>query len=120
MRRREFIAALGAVAAWPMMTNAQQIDRIRRIGVLMHVTENDPDGQARLSVFVERLKELGWAEGTNLRLDVRWGPDDPDRYPRQASELVALEPDLVALTSFTVAALLRATRTIPIVFTGGD
>ena len=119
MRRREFIAALGAVAAWPMMTNAQQIDRIRRIGVLMHVTENDPDGQARLSVFVERLKELGWAEGTNLRLDVRWGPDDPDRYPRQASELVALGPDiLVALTSFTVAALLRATRTIPIVFMG--
>ena len=117
MRRREFIAGLGSLATWP--AHAQQTDRVRRVGVLMHVTEHDPDGQARLGVFVERMKKLGWAEGSNLRLDVRWGPDDPDRYPRQAAELVALAPDvLVAPTSFTVAPLLRATRTIPIVFMG--
>ncbi len=56
----------------------------------MHVSENDPDGQARLADFVEALKELGWAEGHNLRLEVRWGPNDPNRYPRQAAELVAI------------------------------
>src|SRR6478672_643783 len=119
MRRRAFIAALGGAAAWPLVARAQQTDRVRRIGVLMHVTENDPDGQARLTAFVERLKELGWAEGSNLRLDIRWGPNDPDRYPRQAAELAALAPDvLVAPTSFTLAALQRATRSIPIVFMG--
>jgi putative tryptophan/tyrosine transport system substrate-binding protein len=68
---------------------------------------------------LEKLKELGWAEGRNLRLDVRWGPDDPNRYPRQAAELVAMAPDvLVAPTSFTVAALQRATQSVPIVFMG--
>jgi putative ABC transport system substrate-binding protein len=102
MKRREFIAVFGSAAAWPLAARAQQTDRVRRIGVLMHVTENDPDGQARLTAFVERLKELGWSEGRNLRFDIRWGPNDPDRYPRQAAELVALAPDvLVAPTSFT-------------------
>ena len=119
MKRRAFIAALGGAAAWPVVARAQQTDRVRRIGVLMHVTENDPDGQARLTAFVERLKELGWSEGRNLRLDIRWGPNDPDRYPRQAAELVALTPDvLVAPTSFTLAPLQRATRSVPIVFMG--
>jgi putative tryptophan/tyrosine transport system substrate-binding protein len=120
MRRREFITLLGgAAAAWPLVARAQSGERMRRIGVLMHVTENDPDGQARLTAFVKRLQELGWAEGRNLRLDIRWGPDDPNRYPRQAAELVATAPDvLVAPTSFTVAALLRATRSVPIVFMG--
>jgi putative ABC transport system substrate-binding protein len=85
----------------------------------MHVTERDADGQARLGAFVEGLNALGWIEGRNLRLEVRWGPDDPSRYPRQAAELVAIAPDvLVAPTSFTVAALQRATRSIPIVFIG--
>jgi putative ABC transport system substrate-binding protein len=119
VRRREFIAALGGAAAWPLAARAQQTDRVRRIGVLMHVTENDPDGQARLTAFVERLKELGWSEGRNLRFDIRWGPNDPDRYPRQAAELVALAPDvLVAPTSFTLAPLQRATRSVPTVFMG--
>ena len=90
-----------------------------RAPAAMHVTEKDQDGQARLAAFVGRLKELGWTEGRNLRLDVRWGPDDPSRYPRQAVELVAMAPDvLVAPTSFTLAALQRATRSIPIVFMG--
>ena len=119
MRRREFLALAGGTAAWPLAAHAQQPDRVRRIGVLMHVTEKDLDGQARLAAFVARLKELGWAEGRNLRLDIRWGPDDPVRYPRQAAELAALAPDvLVAPTSFTLAALQRATRNIPIVFVG--
>jgi putative ABC transport system substrate-binding protein len=119
VRRRAFIAALGGAAAWPLAARAQQADRVRRIGVLMHVTERDQDGQARLTAFVEKLKELGWAEGRNLHFDVRWGPDDPNRYPRQAAELVAMAPDvLVAPTSFTVAALQRATQSVPIVFMG--
>src|SRR5437016_12650591 len=88
-RRREFITLIGGVAAWPLAARAQQPDRVRRIGVLMHVSESDADGQARLTTFVKRLKELGWAEGRNLHLDIRWGADDPDRYPRQAAELVA-------------------------------
>jgi putative ABC transport system substrate-binding protein len=116
---REFITLVGGVVAWPFAAQAQQRERMRRIGVLMHVTEKDPDGQARLTTFVEKLKELGWTEGGNIRLDIRWGPDDPNRYPRQAAELVAIAPDvLVAPTSFTVAALLRATRSVPIVFMG--
>jgi putative ABC transport system substrate-binding protein len=120
MKRREFITLLGGAAlAWPLSARAQQDGRVRRIGVLMHVTETDPAGQARLTAFVDGLKELGWAEGRNLRLDIRWGPDDPGRYPRHAAELVALAPDvLVAPTSFTLAALQRLTRTTPIVFVG--
>lgn len=120
MKRRDVLTLLGgAAAAWPLKARAQQGERERRVGVLMHVAENDSDGQARLRALLERLKELGWAEGRNLRLDVRWGRDDPARYPRQAAELVALAPDvLVAPTSFTLAALQRATRTIPIVFVG--
>jgi putative ABC transport system substrate-binding protein len=120
MRRRDFIKAISVpAAAWVSVAGAQQAERIRRIGVLMHVTEGDQDGQARLASFVGRLKELGWVDGRNLRLDIRWGPDDPNRYPRQAVELVAMTPDvLVAPTSFTLAALQRATRSIPIVFMG--
>jgi putative ABC transport system substrate-binding protein len=119
MKRREFITLIGGAAAWPLTARAQQPDRMRRIGVLMHVSESDPDGQARLTAFVESLKELGWAEGRNLHLEVRWGTNDPNRYPRQAAELVAMAPDaLVAPTSFTLAPLQRATRSVPIVFMG--
>jgi putative ABC transport system substrate-binding protein len=121
VKRREFITLLGGVAAaWPLAARAQQpAERMRRIGVLMHVTENDSDGQARLAVFVEGLRELGWVEGRNVHFDIRWGLDDPNRYPRQAAELVAMTPNvLVAPTSFTLAALQRATRSVPIVFVG--
>ena len=122
MRRRDFIKVITVSgAAWVTGASAQQTEPVRRIGVLMHVTEKDQDGQARLAAFVGRLKELGWAEGRNLHLDIRWGPDDPSRYPRLAAELVAMKPDvLVAPTSFTLAALQRATRGVPIVFMGGD
>jgi putative ABC transport system substrate-binding protein len=120
VRRREFITLLGgAAAAWPVVARAQQPERMRRIGVLMHVPESDPNGQARLAELVEGLKELGWAEGHNLRFDIRWGPNDPARYQRQAAELVAIAPDiLIALTSFTLAPLQKATQSVPIVFMG--
>jgi len=120
MRRRDFIKVVtGSAIAWPFAARAQQTGRVRRVGVLMHVAKSVPDEQARLTPFVERMRELGWAEGRNLQLDVRWGADDPDRYPRQAAELVALAPDvLIAPTSFTLAPLQRATRSIPIVFMG--
>jgi putative ABC transport system substrate-binding protein len=117
MKRRSFI--LGSMAtAWPVVAWAEG-ERVRRVGVLMHVTESDSDGQARLSAFVDGLRELGWAEGHNLHFDIRWGPNDPNRYSRQAAELVAMAPDvLVAPTSFTLAPLQRATRSVPIVFMG--
>ena len=118
MRRRDFITLTGgALAAWSVAARAQQPER--RIGVLMHVAESDPDGRARLTVLVDSLKQSGWVEGRNLRLDVRWGPDDSDRYRSQAAELIAMAPDvLVAPTSFTLAPLLRATQSVPIVFIG--
>jgi len=120
MRRRNFIALLGgSAAAWPIVARAQQPERVRRIGVLMHVSQDDSDGKARLAGLAEGLKELGWIEGRNLHVDVLWGPDDPDRYARQATELVSRGPDvLIAPTSVTLAALLRATRIVPIVFVG--
>src|SRR4051794_8837784 len=106
MRRREFIKIVGAAAALPIVAHAQQPERVRRVGVLMHVAESDPDGQARLRVFVQGLNALGWAEGRNVRFDIRWGADDPNRYARQAAELATMGPDiLVAPTSFTLAAL---------------
>jgi ABC-type uncharacterized transport system substrate-binding protein len=120
MRRREFITLLGgAAAAWPLGARAQEPERLRRIGVLLNVAEGDPVGQGRLSAFVQRLKEVGWTEGRNVRLYVRWGAGDDELYRRYATELVALMPDvIVAVTSGVVAALQRATRTVPIVFAG--
>jgi ABC-type uncharacterized transport system substrate-binding protein len=119
MKRREFITLLGGAVAWPLAARAQQAERMRRIGVLINVAESDPVGKARLSAFVQRLKELGWTEGHNVRLDIRWGAGDHEAYRRYATELVALVPDvIVAVTSPIVAALQRATRTVPIVFAG--
>src|SRR3954454_10200908 len=103
LKRRELMTLLGG-AAWSTAALAQQLDRVRRIGILMHVAENDPDGHARLNALLQRLNELGWVEGRNVHFEIRWGSDDPARYSRQAVELVALAPDiLVAPTSFTLA-----------------
>src|SRR5262249_15317950 len=79
MRRREFIAALGGAAAWPLAARAQQADRVRRIGVLMGPAENDPEGKTRLSAFTRALADLGWTDGHNLRMDLRWGGGDTNR-----------------------------------------
>jgi putative ABC transport system substrate-binding protein len=114
--RREFITLLGGAAAvWPLAARAQQT-QMRRIGVLLNVADGDSVGQGRLSAFVQRLKELGWTEGHNVRLYVRWGAGDDELYRRYATELVTIAPDvIVAVTSGVVAALQRATRTVPIV-----
>ena len=117
MKRREFITLLGgAAAAWPLAARAQQSERVRRIGVLMYLPADDAEGQARLAAFTQALTQLGWSDGHNLRIDTRYATADDIR--RHAAELAALAPDvLVAGTgTATVAPLLQATRTVPIVF----
>jgi putative ABC transport system substrate-binding protein len=117
MRRREFITLLGGAAvAWPVAAPAQQGEPMRRLGVLMYVGADDVEGQARLAAFTQTLKQLGWSDGRNLRIDTRWATVDDIR--RHAAELAALAPDvLVAGTGTpTVAPLLQATRAVPIVF----
>src|SRR6516164_1071266 len=117
MRRREFIAGLGGAAAWPLAARAQQGDRVRRIGVLTAGDENDPVYKTWVSAFTQALTGLGWNDGRNVRMDVRWGGGDTNRIQALAQELVGLQPDII-LTSGTpaTAAVQRETRTIPIVF----
>jgi putative tryptophan/tyrosine transport system substrate-binding protein len=118
MRRRQFITLLGgAAAAWPLAARAQQSERMRRVGVLMPWDENDPEGKLRYSAFAQALVDLGWADGRNVRMDLRWAGGDINRIRALAQELVGLQPDII-LTSATAAtvALQRETRTIPIVF----
>ena len=116
MRRREFIAGVGSAAALPLIAGAQQLDRMRRIGVLMPYAENDPEGNRRFSTFTQALVDLGWTEGHNVRVDLRSGIGN-DRMRALAHELVGLQPDVI-LTGGTpaTAALQRETQTIPVVF----
>jgi putative ABC transport system substrate-binding protein len=118
MKRRKFITLIGGAAvAWPRLARAQQTERMRRIGVLMSVAADDPEGQARLTVFVQGLQQLGWTDGRNIRIDVRWGAGDADRYRKYAAELVTLAPDVIlAASSSALEPLQRATLTVPIVF----
>jgi putative ABC transport system substrate-binding protein len=117
IQRRDFIAGLGSAAAWPLTARAQQPDRGQRVGVLMAPDETDPQGKARISGFTQRLAELGWTEGRNLQMDVRWAADNLDRMRLFAKELVGLKPDVILATSTPVTAALQGeTRTIPIVF----
>jgi putative ABC transport system substrate-binding protein len=119
MQRREFMALLGGAAvAWPRTARAQQADRMRRVGVLESRAADDREGQARLAVFLQGLRELGWTEGRNVRIDYRWSAAaNADRYRTYAAELVALAPDVIlASASVGVAALQQTTRTVPIVF----
>jgi putative tryptophan/tyrosine transport system substrate-binding protein len=103
--------------AWPAVARAQQGERVRRIGVLMGFGEDDPEAKLWLSWFTQALAELGWSEGRNLRMEVRWGAGNVDRARIYAKELVGLQPDVIlAHTTPTTAALQRETRTIPIVF----
>ena len=120
MRRRDFIATLGAIAtAWPLTARAQQPEQVRRIGVLMSRAADDPQGQAMVAAFQQALKQLDWSDGRNVRIDTRWGENDVDRDRRYAAELVALVPDVIlANGTLSVAALQHATRTLPIVFVG--
>src|SRR5262245_886384 len=118
MRRREFISLLGGAAAvWPLASRAQQRDRVRRIGVLMHLAVDDPDGQSRLAAFLQGLQEAGWAVGRNVAVEVRWAAADVESMNRFAKELVAHQPDLIFVTSTpATAAMVQATRTIPVIF----
>jgi len=117
--RRKLVVAFGAGAlAKPFGVFAQQPEKPRRIGVLMALAELDPEGQLRLAAFSERLATLGWVEGRNLSLDVRWTAGDVARASAYAKELVALHPDAILTnTSPVTSAIQRETRTIPIVFT---
>ena len=118
MKRREFITLLGgAAAAWPLAAGAEQVERVRRIGVLMSVAADGPEGQARLAAFLEGLQQLGWADGGNVRIDYRWGAGDAERSRKYAAELVKLSPDVILASGDPVMALQQATRTVPIVFT---
>jgi putative tryptophan/tyrosine transport system substrate-binding protein len=117
MRRREFITGLGGAAAWPLAARAQRPDRARRVGVFMGLDENDPDANVWLSEFKRVLSELGWTDGRNLRMDVRWSSGSVDLMRMVAEELVGLHPDvLFANSTPATTALQRETRTIPIVF----
>ena len=117
LKRRGFITLLGSALALPLTTRAQERERVRRIGVLMNLAADDPIGQARLSAFGQGLQELGWTDGRNVRIDIRWGAGDADRYRKYAAELVALAPDvMLAASGATMPALMQATRTVPIVF----
>jgi putative ABC transport system substrate-binding protein len=117
MNRREIIPLLGGAAAWPLVARAQQGNRVRRIGVLMGPDENDPEGKRRYSAFIQALADLGWTEGRNVRIDLRWGRGEINRIRAFAQELVGLEPDIIVTfgTPATVA-VQREARTIPIVF----
>jgi putative tryptophan/tyrosine transport system substrate-binding protein len=118
MRRRDFLALVGGAAAtWPFSAYAQQSNRMHRLGVLMAATESDPEGQLRLATFREGLQQLGWMEGSNIQLDVRWGAGDVGRIQAYAKELVGKTPDVI-LSNGTpaTAALQRETSTLPIIF----
>jgi putative ABC transport system substrate-binding protein len=117
LKRREFIILLGSVAAWPFPARTQQGERVRRIGFLMHLAADDPEGQRRVAAFLQGLQEAGWAVGRNLDIEMRWAAGEADRYRRYAEEIVALAPDVI-VTSATpsIRAMQQATRTLPIVF----
>jgi putative ABC transport system substrate-binding protein len=119
MKRREFITLLGgAVAGGPLAARAQQGERVRRVGVLTNLAQTDSEGRARDEAFVHGLRQLGWTEGDNLRIDRRWTAGDAERARQYATELVALAPDVIVTTgSAGLIPLLQVTRTIPIVFT---
>ena len=119
MKRRTFITLLcGAAAAWPLAARGQQPKQMRRIGVLMNDVAADPTGQARIVAFQQTLQQLGWSEGRNVQIDIRWGGDDAERDRRYAAELIALAPNvIVANGTLSTTALQRHGNAIPIVFT---
>src|SRR5215471_3601838 len=119
MRRRQFITLVVGSAAWPITARSQQGEHARHIGVLLPTAADDPQGQARLAALLQEMQLLGWSVNHNLRVDVRWGAGDAGRYRKYASEVIALNPDvIIANTSPIVAAVQQATSTIPTVFVG--
>src|SRR5262245_34322127 len=117
IERRKFLATLGGAAAWPLVARAQQRERLKRVGVLMNLTADDPESSDRVTAFAQGLQQLGWTNGHNVRIDYRWGSMDADRSRRPAAELVALAPDVVvAVGAPSVVALQQAAHTVPMVF----
>jgi putative tryptophan/tyrosine transport system substrate-binding protein len=116
MRRREFITLLGGAASWSLAARAQQPERMRRIGVLSGSAADDQDNRVRLTAFQQRLQQLGWTDGHNVRIDYRFVAANPENYPKYAAELVALAPDVILAPGGSLAHMLQATRTVPIVF----
>jgi putative ABC transport system substrate-binding protein len=118
VNRREFITLLGGAAACPLAARAQQAERVRRIGVLLSLSADDPQGQARLMAFVQGLQQLGWTDGRNMRIDARWSGGNADDARKYAAELVALAPEVILASGGSVAGpVLQVTRTVPVVFT---
>ena len=118
MKRREFIGLLGGAAAWPLIARAQQSESMRRVGVLMSVAADDPEGKARFAAFERGLQELGWVNGRNVRIETRWSGGKVDDARKYAAELIALTPDVILASGGTIVGpLLQLTRTVPIVFT---
>ena len=120
MNRREFITLLGgggAAVAWPVPARAQQPEQMRRIGVLIAQAAEDPESQANVTAFAQGMQESGWIVGRNVQVEYRWGAGDADRVRQFATELAALAPDVIVTSgASTMPPLLRATRTVPIVF----
>jgi ABC-type uncharacterized transport system substrate-binding protein len=117
MKRRSFITLLGGAAAWPLAARAQQSERVRRIGVLLPATADDPQRQAWFGAFLQGLAQSDWIIGRNVQIDTRWATANPDAVRRHAAELAALAPDVIlASGASTVGPLLQVTRTVPIVF----
>ena len=118
MQRRKFITLLGSAAlTWPLAARAQQPERVRRIGVLSGLAANHPDTQAFKTAFLQGLQQLGWTDGRNVQIEYRWGGGNADNIRKYATELAALAPDVILVTGTSVGPLLKATRTVPIVFT---
>jgi putative ABC transport system substrate-binding protein len=116
LKRREFITLIGGAAAWPLAARAQQPDRVRRVGVLMSVAQ-DPATEYRIQFFQKELQKLGWTNGRNMQIDVRWGGGDFDRIRKHASELAAIPSDVVVASgTVPVEELRRASHTVPVVF----
>jgi ABC-type uncharacterized transport system substrate-binding protein len=118
MKRREFLGLFGGVAAtWPLTARAQPAERMRRVGIIMNYAEDDREGQERLSVLRDRLNKLGWAEGKNIQIEVRWAAGNPDRVRSHATELVGIPVDVIVANSTPLLGVLKTlTQTIPIVF----
>ena len=116
MKRREFMTLLGGATAWPIAARAQQPERMRRIGVLAPTAPDDAEAQTRFAALRQGLQRFGWIEGRNLQIDARWGAGDAGAIGSAATELAALAPDVIVASGRAAAAILQATRTVPIVF----
>jgi putative ABC transport system substrate-binding protein len=117
MRRREFIAGLGCAAVWPLAARAQQPSGVRRVGVLMNSVVTDTEFQSNVAAFIPGLREFGWVEGQNLRVDVRWNAGNAGLSQTYAAQLIGLTPDVILVASTTnLTAIRQATSTVPVVF----